>query len=199
MWYLNEAEESNSDGHFTNYEGLRPCADVLYGQLSRILQNSTRNLSAVETNGILPSGTLFYREPLPFPEKPCFSAGSRALQTQSREAWFIKGFQRLSNVELVFLDPDNGVAGKRVKKYSQKSVKYAFLDETTGWLNRNQSVIERSICRLNRAACNSTRNSNGDQTATLHDIYRSALQASNDRGSRVTRGEIVRRLLTRGQ
>jgi hypothetical protein len=141
MWYLNKAEESNSDGQFTNYEKLRPCADILYGQLFRILQSSTRSLSAVEANGILPSGTRFYGEPLPFSEKPCFTATSRAQQAHCREAWFVKGFEQLSNVELVFLDPDNGVAGKRVKKYSQKSVKYAFLDETAGWLNRNQSVI----------------------------------------------------------
>jgi hypothetical protein len=141
MWYLNEAEEANSDGRFTKYEQLRPCADVLYAKLSLILQNPTRCLSAVEAGQILPSRTLFYREPLPFSNKLCLTAASRAQQMQCREAWFMKGFQQLSNAELVFLDPDNGVAGKKVKKFSRKGVKYAFFDETTDWLKRNQSVI----------------------------------------------------------
>jgi hypothetical protein len=141
MWYLNEAEEANSDGRFTKYEKLRPCADVLYGKLSLILQNPTRTLSAIEASGILPSRTLFYREPLPFSDKLCLTAESKSQQTRYREAWFMNGFQHLSKAELVFLDPDNGVAGKRVKKFSRKSVKYAFPDETTDWLKRNQSVI----------------------------------------------------------
>jgi hypothetical protein len=141
MWYLNEAEEANSDGQLTKYEKLRPCADALYAKLSFILQNPTRSLSAVEAGQIFPSRTLFYREPLPFSNKLCLTAESRAQQTHRREAWFMKGFQQLSNAELVFLDPDNGVAGKKVKKFSRKSVKYAFFDETNDWLKRNQSVI----------------------------------------------------------
>jgi hypothetical protein len=141
MWYLNEAEEANSDGQFTKYEKLRPCAEVLHNKLSLILQNPTRSLSAVETGQILPPSTLFYREPLPSSNKLCSTAESKAQQMQCREAWFMNGFQQLSNAELVFLDPDNGVAGKRVKKFSRKSVKYAFSDETTDWLTRNQSVV----------------------------------------------------------
>lgn len=62
MWYVNEAEEANSDGRFTKYEQLRPCADVLYTKLWLILQNPTRSLSAVEAGQIFPSRTLFYRE-----------------------------------------------------------------------------------------------------------------------------------------
>src|SRR5579862_974951 len=124
MWYLNEGEEANSDGRFTKYEKLRPCADVLYAKLSLVLQNPTRGLSAVEAGQILPSKTLFCRQPLPFSNRLCLTAESKAQQTQCREAWFMKGFQQLSSAELVFLDPDNGVAGKRVKKFSRKSVKY---------------------------------------------------------------------------
>lgn len=141
MWYLNSIEEANADGRFTAYPELKSCDQVLYEKLSSILQDSTRSLSEVETREILPSRTLFYREPLPCPSKTCFTDAAREQQTDSRIRWFTKGFQELSTADLLFLDPDNGMAGKKVKKYSRKSVKYAFLDEITGWLNRHQSVV----------------------------------------------------------
>jgi len=141
MWYLNESEESNSDGRFTKYGNLEYCDSALCKKLSNILQNSQRNLVAVETDEILPPGTLFYRERLAFPRKVCFTSASRAQQTELREAWFVNGLHQLCDRELIFLDPDNGVASSRVKKYSPKSVKYAFVDEINRWLTRKQSVV----------------------------------------------------------
>ena len=41
----------------------------------------------------------------------------------------------------MFLDPDNGVATKRGKKYWRSSVKYVFEDEVTEWLKRGKSVV----------------------------------------------------------
>src|SRR5713226_7948802 len=58
MWCLNPAKELNADGRFTNYAKLKPCIHVLYKKLSRILQNSERSVSAVETAQILLSGTV---------------------------------------------------------------------------------------------------------------------------------------------
>jgi hypothetical protein len=141
MWYLNSVEESNADGRFTDYLTLKPCDQALYEKMSCILQEPTRSLSHVEGKEILSAGTLFYREPLPFPEGPCPTTAARAQQQELREEWFRKGFQKLQTANLVFLDPDNGVAAKRVKKYSRKSVKYVFIDEITCWLQRHQSVV----------------------------------------------------------
>ncbi len=141
MWYLNSAEESNADGGFTDYAELGACDQTLYEKLTRIIQNSRRSLSEVEAKEILQSGTFFYGDPLPFPRRPCFTAAARAQQLELREEWLSKGFQKLRTANLLFLDPDNGAAGKRVKKYSRRSVKYVFLDEITCWLQRNQSVV----------------------------------------------------------
>lgn len=141
MWYFNSAEESNADGGFTDYADLKPCDQALYEKLFRIIQKSTRSLSEVESKEILPFGTLFYRDPLPFPQSPCFTRAARAQRQESREEWFRKGFQKLKTANLLFLDPDNGVAGRRVKKYSRKNVKYVFLDEIPYWLQRHQSVV----------------------------------------------------------
>jgi hypothetical protein len=141
MWYLNSAEESNADGGFTDYPELKTCDQTLHEKLSRIIKGSRRSLSEVEAKEILPSGTLFYREPLPFHEKPCFTAAARSQQQELRIEWFRTGFQKLRGANLLFLDPDNGAAGKRAKKYSRRSVKYVFLDEITNWLQRDQSVV----------------------------------------------------------
>lgn len=141
MWYLNSAEESNADGGFTDYAELKSCDQALYEKLVPILRNSTRNLSEVEAREILPSGTLFYREHLPFPRRPCFTATARTQQQELRQEWLSKGLEKLRTANLLFLDPDNGVAGKREKKHSRKNVKYVFLDEIPCWLQRHQSVV----------------------------------------------------------
>jgi hypothetical protein len=141
MWYLNSVEESNADGGFTAYPNLRQCDPGLYEKLARILKHSKRNLSEIETRGILPPKTIFYRESLPFPDRGCVTGPVRAQQQGCRERWFKNGFKKVRPADLVFLDPDNGVAGKRVKKYSRKSVKYVFVDEITDSLNRHQSVV----------------------------------------------------------
>jgi hypothetical protein len=53
----------------------------------------------------------------------------------------MQGYQQLSGVDVVFLDPDNGVGGERAKKHLRSSVKYVFFDEISRWLERNQSVV----------------------------------------------------------
>ena len=51
------------------------------------------------------------------------------------------GFKNLSEAELGFLDPDNGMAAKRAKKHWRSSVKYVFEDEVSEWLKRGKSVV----------------------------------------------------------
>jgi hypothetical protein len=55
--------------------------------------------------------------------------------------WVEGAFSALSKADLVFLDPDNGLAGTRIKPYSRKSPKYALMDEVKGWLSRKKSVV----------------------------------------------------------
>jgi hypothetical protein len=48
-------------------------------------------------------------------------------------------FSALSKADLVLLDPDTRSRGNRVKLYSRKSPKYAFVDELKGWLSRGKT------------------------------------------------------------
>lgn len=141
LWCRNSEPDATQDGHFTAYPELKPCDPNLYDRLAQILKNKQRTLSQVEVNNILPPNTLFYGTAIPAPKVSCFSAAAREAQTRLRAAWFEEGFEKLSEAKLVFLDPDNGIAPKRVKKHWRSSVKYIFEVEVAAWLKRGQSVV----------------------------------------------------------
>lgn len=141
LWCRNSEPDATQDGHFTAYPELRPCDPNLYDRLAQILKNKQRTLSQVEVNDILPPNTLFYGTAIPAPKVPCFSAVAREAQTRLRASWFEDAFKNLSLAELVFLDPDNGLAPSRRKKHLHSSVKYIFEDEVAAWLKRGRSVV----------------------------------------------------------
>ena len=141
FWCRNSEPDATQDGRFTEYPELRVCDPNLYDRLAQILKNKRRTLTRVENNGILPSNTLFCGSAMPAPKTPCFSAATREAQSQLREIWFKEEFRKLSGAELVFLDPDNGLASSRCKKHLRSSVKYIFDDEVAAWQKRGQSVV----------------------------------------------------------
>jgi hypothetical protein len=114
---------------------------VCYDRLAQILKNNQRTLTQVEKSGILPSTTLYYRTAIPAPQTPCFSSPAREAQTRLRATWFDEAFTKLSESDVVFLDPDNGLAPRRCKKHLRSSVKYIFEDEVAVWVKRGQSVV----------------------------------------------------------
>lgn len=141
QWYLNGAAEGNLDGRFTDYSALEECDREIYAKLLSILKTGKRDVSALESAGILPATTRYYSRVIPVAEKPCISPAARSIQEASREQWFRAGCLALGDVDLVFLDPDNGLAGPSVKKCQKRAVKYAFEDEVTYWLKQGQSVV----------------------------------------------------------
>lgn len=141
LWCRNSEPDATQDGRFTEYPELRACDPNLYDRLAQILKDKQRTLAHVENKQILPSNAIFYGTAMPAPKTPCFSSAAREVQSQLRAAWFEDGFKKLSEAELVFLDPDNGIATTRAKKHWRSSVKYVFEDEVTEWLKRSQSVV----------------------------------------------------------
>jgi hypothetical protein len=141
FWCRNTLQEVSQDGTFTEYPQLRVCDHSLHDKLLQILKGNHRALAEVEKAGILPETALFYGDVIPAPQTPCPSPARREAQAQLRTAWFEQGFERFSEAQLVFLDPDTGLAGRDVRKHQKCSVKYVFLNEVTNWLNRGQSVV----------------------------------------------------------
>ena len=141
LWCRNSEPDATQDGRFTAYPELRPCDPNLYDRLAHILKTKQRTLSQVEVNDVLPTNAVFYGTAIPAPKVPCFSPAAREAQTRLRAKWFEDAFKNLSQAELVFLDPDNGLAPSRSKKHFRRSAKYIFEDEVGAWLKRSQSVV----------------------------------------------------------
>jgi len=139
VWYLNVNQESNQDGRFTDYSALRKCDPALHDKLSAIVRSGRRTVQEIEQAKILPPETVFYSRFLP--SGICGSAAEKDTQTRQREQWFNDALKELRHSNLVFLDPDNGIAGERVMPFHKKAAKYAFEEEVHGWLQGRHSVV----------------------------------------------------------
>jgi hypothetical protein len=135
-WYRNADEEPNRDGKFTDYLHLRGCAPPLYDALLDIVRSGRRSISAVGSAGILPGGTLFYSHPLSYRD-----AQDRASRATRRAAWNVQALEALSQAEIVFMDPDNGFAGRSAHPAATNGPKYVFPDELGPYLQRRQSLV----------------------------------------------------------
>ena len=135
-WYLVPDETHNGDGRHTGYlaeERYTRCDEALSLELNRILASGDRRVSALEAESILQA--TFFSEELSFKGK------TRIDRERLRESWHASALEALARVDIVFLDPDNGLNVKSVKQGSQKSVKYVWLDEITDYISNRKSVI----------------------------------------------------------
>src|SRR5690242_17555125 len=139
VWYLNTSEEENRDGNYTDYSRLRKYTPTLYDILANVVNSRTRarSVAALEQAGVMPPGTLFYGSPLPVQR----STRDRSCVYRSRDHWLRGALRAMREADLVFLDPDNGVAPQTVSKYSRRSVKYAFPDEIVSFLRARHSIV----------------------------------------------------------
>lgn len=94
--------------------------------LQSVLQAGTRNLVAIEQSGILPPSTRFFSTPLP--------------ESPQRHSWLVEAGDAVRGVEIVFLDPDNGLA-ESPDAYNRKPAKYASFAEVAYFRKRQQSVV----------------------------------------------------------
>ena len=131
-WYLNadEGETDKPDGKLTgylwspraNHRRLRACDEYLSGELKRLLQAGNRNVHSIQRSEILPSSTRFHRMPMP---------------DGSREAWFEGVLRDTARADVVFVDPDNGIASEG----TANSPKHVSMDELQAFFRRGQSLI----------------------------------------------------------
>lgn len=137
-WWLYPNEETKNDGRHTAYlsdpskwKSLDPS---LFDTLTNVvkLDRSLVGVSCLE-NGILDSAIFSSRE-IPslykvFRKRPAL-----------RSAWFEEVMDDLSNCDIVFVDPDNGLEPSRSKPMSAKWGKCITFEELRK-LSRNRSVV----------------------------------------------------------
>jgi len=133
-WYLVPNESHNDDGRYVQYledDSFRQCDEELWMKLNQIVSGQ-RNVSMIQNAQLLDA--VYYSDILDF------SGKTKAERKADREKWHSKALTALSEVDLVFVDPDNGLlvssaAGKR------KENKYVTPDEIEDYYRQGSSVV----------------------------------------------------------
>ncbi len=139
IWCLFNNETHNSDGRHTNYleRGLLQHLDPsLHDQLRTIVLMGQRSVSAIEGSGVLGEGAVFYGIPSDWRGKH-----GPAVRTELRARWVQGALNCVSECDLVFFDPDNGLQTPSVPIGAPKSGKYVFWHELDQFWRRGQSLV----------------------------------------------------------
>lgn len=140
VWCLVDDEAHNEDGRYTEYLSgahepeFRSCDPSLYDELKSIVRRGDRSVAAIEASGVLPAGTKFYRQRLDYATIP-----SRE-RPAARRDWHSGAVAVTSDCDLVFFDPDNGLATDRMRVGYGDS-KHTFIDELRPSVRDGQSVV----------------------------------------------------------
>ena len=130
VWYLPAGTTgSAADGQKLSYlnqpNRFRSCDPRLYDALGQLFNGGDRSLGAVEASGILGDGTVFFDGPVP--------------QDQwSRRRWFQQAVQAVQGRDVVFLDPDKGLAPPSA---GLSSTDHAYVHELEAFVRSGQTVV----------------------------------------------------------
>ena len=142
VWCAFPDESHNGDGRHVGY--LRDPAMArldgdLHAGLRTIVASGKRAMLAIETAGLFPTSTIFFREPIAGPVAE--QGRSPVARRAHRERWLSRALQATAPADLVFLDPDNGIGTIATSRDGQKAGKFVFLDELARFWARGQSLI----------------------------------------------------------
>lgn len=156
IWYLVPDESHNEDGKHIRYlqetpsniQRFRNLDPLLYDTLGKIVNKGERNIKSIKENRILPSNTIFYEEPLTFKGMPNNSPRARQARQEYRDKWVHNAMEATKGCDIIFVDPDNGLKVKSVKRHHKIGPKYVFYEELLPYIKRGQSlIIYHHLCR----------------------------------------------------
>lgn len=104
-WYLVPDEEHNNDGRYVQYltsEDYRQCDEYLWLKLNQIVSSERRDVSPIENEGILKAS--FFSDMLDFSNR-----STETERTAVRRSWHKDALLALRGLDVVFVDPDNGL------------------------------------------------------------------------------------------
>lgn len=126
-WYLSE-DDGSADGkhvaYLENGKKYRKYDPALFDILGKIVHSDSRNIVAFEKEDCIKGASYYHTVLTP---------------DSDRKAWHKAGLSAAAGKDLVFLDPDNGLSGK--KKPPKDSVKFCFTDEVSDYYNAGSDVI----------------------------------------------------------
>ena len=130
VWYLPAGSiGSAADGQKLTYlnqpHRFRGCDPRLYDALGQLLEGGDRSLGAVESNGILGDGAIFFEGPVP-------------QDSLSRERWLQDAVEAVRGRDVVFLDPDKGLAPRST---GPSSTEHTYAHELKPLVQSGQTVV----------------------------------------------------------
>lgn len=135
-----KTEEAKKDGKHVSYlendyRKLAVCDPDLYKKLGDIISSNQRQISSISKANLFASKPVFYDRPLSNKNIPLEN------RSMSRKEWFVAALNETRSCQIVFLDPDNGIASNKKNERLQDAPKYVFLEEVGEFVQRGQSLV----------------------------------------------------------
>ncbi len=150
VWYAhpderhgNNPNKINRDGKNTAYLENTPenrrifgrCDLPLWNKLGCLLREDMRCMHCIERANLFSGCTKFFGSML------YFLAHMRPEMREAiREAWLSAALARVKNVDIVYLDPDTGIAQDESKMYGKKGPKYTYIGDIQRFWCKGKSV-----------------------------------------------------------
>lgn len=137
-WYLTPDDNKN-DGKYTDYlkndknnmrDSLCPLSCAVYDKLKRIydIEGKRRTVESIKKREVLPLKTIFFDNKKEMPT-----------DNKERNGWIKNSIDKLSKNEIIFLDPDNGIAFNEKNK---DLTKYVLLSDIKEYIeNTNSNIV----------------------------------------------------------
>ena len=137
-WWLFPDEHHNSDGSHREYldrqNEWRQFDRELFDTLFKIAKTKDRDVCAIERAGILPHA-VFASDPVPCEARP-FSR-----RPQERGGWIERVKIKLKDCDLIFLDPDNGIASEKLRLTQRRAGKSVTIEEIKILQENNRAMV----------------------------------------------------------
>ncbi len=133
-WYLTDDDRTN-DGKFTDYlkDARMSCYNPgIFDALKKIAYRENKSVADIRESGILP-GVVYY-------DKKLLVSGNPKERKEAREKWFEDSLLALTNAELIFMDPDNGLL-KSGDASMRGAEKYILPEEAERYFRSGHDVV----------------------------------------------------------
>ncbi|KQC05335.1 MAG: hypothetical protein APR53_08115 [Methanoculleus sp. SDB] len=148
-YYVDIPAPENGDGGYTgylypenkNWKKFERCFPEVYHDLKKIdelhniVDSKQGALAIVEKNEVIRGPVSYYSKPVNTPRL------HHSLRENARNEWFAGSLADLSDADIIFLDPDNGIQPDSLKKSHKRAGKYFFRDECREYFARGTSLI----------------------------------------------------------
>jgi hypothetical protein len=138
LWWLHPDERHNGDGKHRQYlarpQEWQRYDGALFEALTVINREGRRNIQALQETNML-SAALYFSEPIPCAAKP------PKARPDERQKWLAAASACLEPCDLLFLDPDNGIAPLGLKDRHKRAGKSVMLEDLVALRRKGRAFV----------------------------------------------------------